>query len=424
MNRLDFWYKLDNVAKLFPAVTTKKNSSTFRVSVILYKEIDPDILQLSLDSVILRFPMFNVRMRRGFFWYFLETNDEKLLVQKEEDAPCGKINRFRNNNFLLRVLYYNKRISVEFFHSITDGYGAMEFLKVLVYKYLRNMGNEFNNDLYTYSVADSVNVYEKADSFKEYYNPKEKFSNKGLNAYKIKGELFNNFGNNVVKILFDLDKFKGVIKKYNTTVTVYVVALFAYSINLERSKKKLYDKPISIVVPINLRQFFESKSLRNFFTVANITISCNENDSFEKILEDVSLQFRNILNKEYLVANLSQNFKNERYFFIKLTPLFLKNIILKLAFYLGTKKQTASVSNIGKISLPDEIINFIDNMEIILYSSRENVINCGVCSIGSKLAITFARTIHEPNIINTFVKMINDEDIGDINVFSNQWEII
>jgi hypothetical protein len=62
------WYKLDNAGKIFPAVSTKKETNTFRVQMILKEEVDKDLLQLAADAVLERFPMFKVRLKNGFFW--------------------------------------------------------------------------------------------------------------------------------------------------------------------------------------------------------------------------------------------------------------------------------------------------------------------------------------------------------------------
>ena len=140
------WYKLDNAAKVFPAVASIKRTYMFRVGAVMKEDINKEVLQQALVDIIKRFPSFNVRIRKGLFWYYFEENHKLPFVQ-EEDPFIGKYLEFKtNNDFLFRTLYYGKRLSLEVFHSITDGTGAMEFLKALMYQYLKLLGNKVSSD--------------------------------------------------------------------------------------------------------------------------------------------------------------------------------------------------------------------------------------------------------------------------------------
>ena len=130
------WYRIDNTGKIFHAVSSSSNSAVFRVSMVLTEMIDPVILQDALDVVATRFPSLMLRVRKGLFWDFLEQNDAILEVKKETDYPCAPIERQENNAYLIRVLYFNNRISVEVFHSLTDGNSASDFFKEIVYTYI------------------------------------------------------------------------------------------------------------------------------------------------------------------------------------------------------------------------------------------------------------------------------------------------
>ncbi len=65
------WYKLDNAAKIYPAISSPSKSSVFRVAVLLKSDVDPAILQEALSVTLPRFPTLAVKMKKGLFWYFL-----------------------------------------------------------------------------------------------------------------------------------------------------------------------------------------------------------------------------------------------------------------------------------------------------------------------------------------------------------------
>ena len=122
------WFKLDNAAKLYPAVATGRWSSIFRLSAELTETVEPRRLQEAAEHTMRRFPSFQVRLKKGFFWYYLEEIKTPITVREDTGHPCLRFSRREENGFLLRVLYYKKRISVEFFHVLSDGTGGLIFL--------------------------------------------------------------------------------------------------------------------------------------------------------------------------------------------------------------------------------------------------------------------------------------------------------
>ena len=75
-------------------------------------------------------------MRKGFFWYYLEKSDLKPKVKEEVDPPCLNLYIRDRKTLLFQVVYYKNRINFEVFHALTDGTGAIQFLKELVKNYL------------------------------------------------------------------------------------------------------------------------------------------------------------------------------------------------------------------------------------------------------------------------------------------------
>ena len=131
----NMWLKLDNAAKLYPAVKTKNWSNVFRLSITLREKIDAEILQSALDTTVKRFPSISMKLCKGFFWYYLESTKAPHIIP-EKPYPCSKMTPRDLRKCAFRVLYYENRIAVEFFHSLTDGNGGLIFLKTLAAEYI------------------------------------------------------------------------------------------------------------------------------------------------------------------------------------------------------------------------------------------------------------------------------------------------
>lgn len=421
---MDKWYKIDNTGKVFHAVTDSSNSSVYRVAVIMKKGVNPDVLQEALDKVTNRFPALAVKPRKGIFWDFLEQNNKSLFVQEEKQYPCYPINPKNNNNYLVRVLYYKRRISVEIFHSLTDGYGAVEFLKSLIYQYL-NLQGENLTDAHELLYPNSVpNQYEIEDGFKKNFKDfkKSQSHEQTDTAFQIKGTPFNPSGVNVIHGVMQASKINEFAKQLGSSVTELISAVLIHAIYSETMKYGRYNEKIIIALPVDLRRQFPSLTLRNFFSVINVGLYVNGEITLEDIIKTISNQLKMKTKKEELQMEIDRYMQFQKRLSAKLIPLHLKYLAMRYGFnHFGERSKTITVSNLGNIKLPKPMRPHVERMEIVLYPTIKSPINCGVCTLNDELTITFARSIFETDIIKSFFTQLLNLTGQDIVVSSNEW---
>ena len=58
MKKKIYWHRLDNAAKIFPAVSTDKRSNVFRLSFYLDHDVDQDLLKEAAHKSLERFQIF------------------------------------------------------------------------------------------------------------------------------------------------------------------------------------------------------------------------------------------------------------------------------------------------------------------------------------------------------------------------------
>jgi NRPS condensation-like uncharacterized protein len=417
------WYKLDNAAKIFPSVTNTKNTSVFRVSVVLTEEVDAEILQKAADAIVGRFPMMTVRLRRGVFWNYLDQNPERLLISEEQQYPCSRINPKENNGFLIKILYYKYRISVEAFHSITDGYGGIEFLKSLLYYYLKFSGRDIDPEDKILLPKDGVHVSGATDSFRDNYQKKRTIrEQKQRKAHIVKGSHFDNFGHNLVHGVVSASALSRIAKQKGVTISSYLIALLMYSIWHTKRKDDTDDGPVIVAVPVNLRKYFPSQTLRNFWSVVNIGGQYNIDTPFDELVTDVARCLKDNTSKEHLSDLIASNIKFENSYFTRLVPLFIKNIFIYFGVdVLGASKKTITLSNLGNIVLPGDMNEFIDQFETVLYPSKKSPINCCICSSDDRMNMTFTRTITDAKVLQYFFSYLSEKEGLDVEIYSNDW---
>ena len=415
------WYPLDNSAKIFPAIRTNHISAVYRVTVILKTDIDPDLLLTALKDILPRFPGFTLRMRPGFFWYYLESNYRTPKIYPDTRFPCRRLYRKDNDGYLFRVLYHTKRISVEFFHSLTDGSGAMIFLKTLAARYLTLQGIEIPDEEGILPLHEQPHPEEMEDSARRYAKPTNRFIRRPPVAFHLKGVPEPMGRIHVIIARMPIAAIREKAKLMGISINDLLAAAYMDAFNrVQQAAERRPRRPIVIAIPVNMRQIYPSKTLRNFFQRVYPTLMPGyQAHTFEEIVSLVHHSVRLGMNEKELNTKMSANLRRERQLALRLIPLFVKNWILKAMFRMyGDSRYTSTLSNLGIVRLPEAMKDHVAGFEVIIGPSLDNVVNAGVVSYGQELTITFSRRIHEPIIERLMLTRLVGMGIP-VTVFSN-----
>lgn len=423
MENKDCWLKLDNAGKIFPYVSKKNFANVFRVSFYLKEAIKPDVLQNAVDDLKYRFPTFFVKMRSGIFWYYYELNERKFTVKKETAFLCSYKSKNKNNGYLLEILYYQNRISIEVFHAISDATGALELGKAIVYRYLELLGidmkDEFNEVI---KVGSEPKLNESVDSFFENYNGEKLNRFKAPKAYLIKGTKFFAPGNGLIVGKVNSNDLLNLAHKYDCTVTQFISAVMLRSIYLYMKRHQARNsKPLSIVLPVNMRKYYGSETLRNFSLYIYLIQQVKPNLELNDFIESIKSCYEEQLNLESLQATLNANMQIESSYALKLCPLFLKILACKIGYNkIAGGLSTVSLSNIGVLKAPKSLLDNLDNVEFIAAGASTSHSSC-VISCGDVTKISITRVIQELDVEKEFFSYLSKLGL-EVVVSSNLWE--
>lgn len=409
------WHKLDHAATLFPLISNRKYSNVFRVAAQLEEDIKPEVLQEALDQTLPYFKNFTFRLRRGFFWYYFEPNQKRLLIQEEKSRPCLYIEPHQNH-YLCKVLYYKKRISLEVFHAVTDGMGAVNFLKALVVNYLRLLEGESSG-----VPEDVVEVAsDTEDSYRKNYRKAPRLGKKLSRAFRVSGRRLPGYTMGILHAYVGIDPLKRYCKEKEMTISVYLAAVYVWAIlQAYREDEKLKKLPIRIGVPVNLRKFFQSTTTLNFFAHITVSILAKDDEiSFDEILSKVKEQFEQQMNKENFAGNIADNVKLKSNPIMRIMPLPLKNIIVKQIYLTIMKSYTGTLSNLGAIQMPTRWKEQIRSFEFVMNPTSRDPIKCGVVSYEKDLLITMASQLENTYIQKEFFRKLA-QDGFEVRIESN-----
>ncbi len=407
------WYKLDNAAKLFPAIETANDPGNFRLSCLFKEKVNKHYLADALDKALIRFPSFKVRLRRGIFWYYFDYNYESPIIFDENPIVLGKMKRRKNKGYLFCLSYFGKRANLEVFHALSDGTGAMEFFKTICYYYGLNITHEAIGNMNVKTNNDKFSEEEVEDSFAVHYDKKARKYEAEGKAYKIKGKLYKDHWCTVVQVISSVDDIKAISKRYNATVTEYVGAALLFSIFNKCFYKGRFNRNVKLFIPVDARRFFKSKSIRNFILYVRTNCSYKEGLDFLDCINYMKETFLNDLKKERLEQRIKTNVSVEKNILLRIIPLFIKKIAIKIAYKItGTAPNTAAFSNLGIVTTPDEFKDYIERFEFMMGVYNDCPINVGSISFNNKFVLSFTSIIKELDFIWGVVDRFKDDNLS------------
>ena len=390
------WYRLDNAGVLYSALKKEKYAPVYRFSAVMKETVDPKALQRAVDCTMPRFPGFRVRIRKGAFWCYFEPNEKPgPFVRRDIANPCQPIREKQDNDWLIRFFYYEKRISFEAFHAISDGAGALTFFRTLLAEYLRERGVEIPPDPSILNVEEAPRPEELEDAYGRYAGRRALRGRLEKTAYSNVSQQEPFYTLNVTMGLMSVTEVKGQAKRYGASLTEYLTAVLLLSLLEKQAEEKpRHQKPVALAIPINLRSWFPSQTLRNFILTVRPCIDPSLGEySLEEIIRYVHNYMNLHLSRQEMRAVLTGNVRFTQNPLLQVIPLFLKKPVMAFSYkLLGVRPYTATYTNPGPFRVPEAMAPYIDHMEVVLGQATRPSPHCASISFGDTLEVTFAGT--------------------------------
>lgn len=417
------WYKLDLSAIVYPTLQRKDFSSVYRLSVVLKEPVKPEVLQEALDRTLPRFPTYKAAIRKGLFWRYLEPNNRPgPFVQPDIENPCMPMPFKANNRYLVRVYYYGCRIALEAHHSLGDGTGGMCVLQTLTAEYLRLLGKKMENGGFVLDIAEKPEPEELEDAYMKYANSKVCPPRPQEKTYRVRGTAEPFYTLNIIDGIMSSSQVAQAAKKYDATVTEYLNAVLLYAL-MQKQENDFHLKlrPVKIAMPVNLRRFFPSKTLRNFITMIYPGIDPRLGEyTFAEIVAHVRGYMRYYINEKFLRGDITTNASTQKNPFIRVVPLFIKDFVVR-TFYtkVQDKNSSAGLTNMGRLIVPESMKPYIERFDIYMGQPFSRRTNCAIISFEDTLTVNFASSIVEADVERYFFRKLVQEGIS-VKIESNR----
>lgn len=393
----DPWYRLDNVGRFYSAQAGRAAQTVFRIAAGMSEDVDPGALQRALDRALDVFPGFSVTLKSGLFWHYLEQAPSKPKVAFENLPPCAPMHA-GPSSVLVRVSYSGRRINLEMSHMVSDGRGTMQLFRTLVAFYVQER----------YGVPVELEPYSRGeehkteDSFSANYERKASGTTAKPKAYRIKG--WRDMGaQQFMEVHLSASQVRESAKAMGVGLTPLLIAAVVCAIRdgmTVRDRER--GRAICITVPVDLRRFFGSETLRNFFGLAYVSyVPGVEGETLAQVAADVEGQLRDATQPDVLKRRMNRMVKLQKNAALRVAPVFLKDAVLGLAARVAGREVTTAASNLGRVEMPCGTEGFVESVVVMTSTTGIDFV---MSTYGDDLSVGISSVLVSNDVPRRFVR--------------------
>jgi len=407
------WMKLDNAAKIYPAITGSELTGVFRISVFLSSPVVLDALLKATEEASSLFPFFSVELCKGFFWYYLEYNGHPPRVLADSGTRCQPFPRTMKGELVYRVLVRGNSISLEFFHILTDGGGAIFFLKTLMNYYFQNAYGI--TEVPFPEVKEGPRPGSTDDLFNRYYGKGIPHPAVMAGAWHLPYKLRPVPRFRVTEFEIPAENLATLAKDTGCTITEYLASVLLFILQEIRHEQGKGSPHIRVQVPFDLRKRYGADTLRNFSLFAMPAIDIRMGHySFEEVLKEVKITMQMMTDEKRIRQIISRNVSSEKKALIRIIPLFIKSPVLRFVYNrFGPSQFTSTITNMGRVVPTGPAAELMQAMSVTPPPPHSEIkITGGLITLGKNTIITFGSLTDNTEMESRFVKRLTSAGLA------------
>jgi hypothetical protein len=203
-------------------------------------------------------------------------------------------------------------------------------------------------------------------------------------------------------------RIKAAAKAEGATITEFICAVLILSIydNMEPKERR---KKVTIAIPVNLRNYFDSSTLRNFFGMIHVTydFSAEREHTLANVITAVREEFERELTHENMRRKIASQVKMELHPIVRICPLVIKDLVVILMQNESMKRRTIAVSNVGLVRIQKDFAEYIEHFGVFNSSSARQM--C-LSTFGDNMVINFAGVLAEHDVERSFYRRMAQFD--------------
>ena len=141
--------------------TTKEAPAEIRIRIRMRDLIDPEILRRAVDTTMERYPYFCVELQKKEGGFVYAENHRPVVIS--DSLHGAELNSEETNYHMIAFCWQDNMIILDVFHGLTDGTGAYEVVRTLLYYYCSERYNVSLKEDGIRLVGDEISAEEWID---------------------------------------------------------------------------------------------------------------------------------------------------------------------------------------------------------------------------------------------------------------------
>lgn len=381
------WCKIDTASIMFSSLSSEKWGRTFRLSAYFKDDIDPVYIEQAVRELKPHYPSVYAYLKKGFFWNYLALTDRLPEIRELTDEGMLPVVKRKDGRPDFRITYKNKRISIECSHSLGDGKGIQIYFKALLKRY-----NELKNGEKGEYISSEKPSENSRNAFADYYDKNgEKDKRKNGKAFHFPEIYEDNF----LDLRFletNTSALKALSHKEGLTITEYLTAVLM--LGIIKCADAPVNEDITVAVPVNLRRFFPTLTVRNFTVQSFVTFSPEgrKDVSLGEIIENTRGQLRSQLTKEELIKSVNKFGGLVNNPVLRVVPNVIKLPVLRKMQKSTHEGVSTIFTNYGDCRLPESLQGDVEKLQFVNGDTRSYglAVTCSCIGYGDNLSMCFS----------------------------------
>lgn len=387
--------------------SSKENPNEIRLRIRMRDLIDPTALRYAVDTAMQRYPYFCVELQKKDGQYVFVDNTRPVVISNSLHGV--ELNAEESNYHMIAFAYQDNWIILDIFHGMTDGTGAYEVIRTLLYYYCSERYGITLSEEGIRLVTDEITMEEWEDPMEvasDLPTPARADLPKALNIIENAG-LQNDTVKTVYNIAIDESEFVR-FSMDNDGSPGTITALL-----LSRAVAKLFPDaadPIRITLCVNQRKALQKPKAHQSL-VGGAMLEYKEKLR-DWPLERQATAYRGMVFVQTTDEAVLAGANNQR----GLTQMLLSKETdqerLGIAAYIGKMAEqilTATVSYVGKANYKDAEKYIRDFRTWTGASGNYPLIE--IAAVNGRFTLDFIQPFSSPLIVNAFLKELEDNGI-------------
>lgn len=402
-------FPVDNASILFLSLIRPHHTNIFRFSAKLRHPIQPEALQKAVNRIHYRFPSVVAGLRQDFFHYRQVAAAEPPVVQPDPGLLIPMTaQELRTCAF--RVYYQDTSISLEIFHALTDGSGAVVTLTALLTEYLHlTKEADVSAAGNLPALIGEPQSYETSDDYLALANvPSQRLPSRY--AYQPARSADADWQVRPSSLSVDTKLLLDAAHRHGVTLNTLLTTVMASSLMdlqiQEKGGRGL--KPVRIMVPVNLRKLIGSRTLRNFSLYSLPTMEARHHSlPIRELCHVIGAQLKQQLSQEFLSGVVANNVRMQNAWYFRMLPWFVKKAALRIGYrFVGESNSSVTLTNLGVVKLPEEIQSQVEDFSCWMTPRVGSPYGCTILSYGDKVTLNMSRFCPEDTLGALFFNKI------------------